>query len=256
MLKAFRRSNEWGVTDLASELGMPKSVAHRILRELAAGELLVQSESRGTYRLGPEVVRLGRAATQTSVVMAARPYLERLVHATQESSTLAILQGIRGVWMDHFEGPQHLRFAVSVGESFPLHAGACGKVMLAFQPEELVAKVLEAPMRRYTDTTITDPAQLRTHLEEIRRLGYATSDSEMSPGSRGVAAPVWGAKDTVVGAVMVMAPSDRLPDETLDAYRELVLDAASRASASLGATPREIDPDGTDGATSARLERA
>lgn len=48
-------------------------------------------------------------------------------------------------------------------------------MMLAFQPEAEIARVLSRPLRRYTSVTIVAPGELRLVLVETRERGYRFS---------------------------------------------------------------------------------
>ena len=60
-----------------------------------------------------------------------------------------------------------------------------------------------APFERFTDTTITDPDDLRRELASIRERGYALSNGERDVGVRGVAAPMFGPDGRVTAGISV-----------------------------------------------------
>jgi DNA-binding IclR family transcriptional regulator len=49
-----------------------------------------------------------------------------------------------------------------LGNRVPIHCTGCGKVLLAYQPDSVVASIVaEEGLPRYTERTITDPGQLQ-----------------------------------------------------------------------------------------------
>src|SRR5690606_21648013 len=61
--------------------------------------------------------------------------------------------------------------SVHPGPSFQTHASASGKMILAHQPPAKISTLLEKPLERLTERTITDPDELRSQLVEIRERG-------------------------------------------------------------------------------------
>jgi DNA-binding IclR family transcriptional regulator len=237
VLRAFARQPEWGVTELARELDLHKSVVHRLLHTLAVGGMLEQEEHGTRYAVGIELARLARQADQrNSVTALARLQLAQLVQETGDSATLAVLRGRRGLYADIVDGTHPIRFAVDIGDTLQLHAGG-GKALLAFQGAEFVDDILSRPLHRYTETTITDPDLLREELETVRERGYAFSDGEVTSGSRGVAAPVFDHRQQAIAALVVTTPTERMPESRVPYYRDCVIAAAQELSVRLGYRP-------------------
>jgi DNA-binding IclR family transcriptional regulator len=83
-----------------------------------------------------------------------------------------------------------LAIAARVGRHLPVHCTASGRVFLAFLPSEVVEPILNAPLKAYTEKTITSPARLREELEATRQRGYALDDEEFEVGIRAVSTQV------------------------------------------------------------------
>jgi DNA-binding IclR family transcriptional regulator len=164
----------------------------------------------------------------------ARPMLEELHRLTQETVNLYVLDGLERVCVDRIESSQRVRVIVQVGERMPLYAGSAGKAILAFAPSTLVERILEKPLERMTDNTITDPAKLREDLRSIRNHGYATSYSERFTDVLGLAAPVFDATGNVIASLNVAGPLVRFGDAEVAKYAPEVMRLAQEASQSLG----------------------
>jgi IclR family acetate operon transcriptional repressor len=236
VLRAFAGVEEWSTSALARKLGLHKSVVHRLLVTLANGGLLTQDPRTGGFSLAPAMIALGRRAERGGGLRAiARPVLQRLAEESQETVSLCVIQDDHGLCIDVIESPQSMRFTVNPGESFPLHAGCIGKVILAFQPSSFVdALVRRGKLERLTENTITDPARLKRELARICREGYGFSDAEITPGARSVGAPVYDSDGQVTSSLVISAPSVRMTDASLDRFTDMVCRAAAQLSRGLG----------------------
>jgi IclR family transcriptional regulator, acetate operon repressor len=104
-----------------------------------------------------------------------------------------------------------VRMFTELGNRVPLHCTGCGKVLLAYQPDSVIASIIaETGLAGYTDKTITDPGQFQQELEMIRQQGYAVDNGEQEEGVRCLAVPVYGPKGKVVAAMSISGPSSRL----------------------------------------------
>ncbi len=236
ILKAFGRADDWSVSALARDLELHKSVTHRLLVTMARAGLLTRDPDTERYSLGMLMASLGqRAERRSSLARVARPHLLELAQRCLETVSLSVVSGSSGFIVDSIDSPQSMRFTVRPGESFLLHAGCVGKVLLAYQPREVLDKVLAAtPLPRYTNKTLTAPAALRRELARIRAAGLGFSDGEMTPGARSVGAPVWNHEARVVACVAISAPAIRLDAQALPRFNEMVLATAERVSRALG----------------------
>jgi DNA-binding IclR family transcriptional regulator len=236
LLKAFGRADDWSVSALARDLELHKSVTHRLLVTMTRAGLLTQDPDTERYSLSMLMASLGqRAERRSSLARVARPHLLELAQRCLETVSLSVVSGSSGFILDSIDSPQSMRFTVRPGESFLLHAGCVGKVLLAYQPREVLDKVLAVtPLPRYTNRTLTAPAALRRELARIRAAGVGFSDGEMTPGARSVGAPVWNHEVRVVACVAISAPAIRLDAQALPRFNHMVLATAERVSRDLG----------------------
>ncbi|RYF61891.1 MAG: IclR family transcriptional regulator [Comamonadaceae bacterium] len=199
-----------GVSELARRAGLSKSTAHRVLAMLERNGVV---ERTGTdYRLGTRLHDLGRsvyAPGQERVRDQLIPFLTDLYGATQETVHLACLHGTDVVYLAKLYGHRHIASPSRIGGRLPAHCTAVGKALLAYHPDG-AQQAISGPLRRYTDRTIVDPAELTAELAKIRRDGIAFEDGEARPGLSCIAAPVLGAYGRPVAAISVSGPTGRL----------------------------------------------
>ncbi len=91
----------------------------------------------------------------------ARPHLEALVAETGETATLSVAGDPDAVTIDFVAARHHVQGVTQLGRPSVAHATAAGKVMLAF-----TERSPHAPLRAYTERTITDPGLLAAELEQ------------------------------------------------------------------------------------------
>lgn len=232
----FLARNEWsGVTDVGHELGVHKSTAGRILSTLEVRGLVEQHADSGKYRLGVGLVHLARAVTvEPELTREAKPACEWLAQQTEETVTLAVLEGHECVTIDQIISTSTVVSRSWLGRRTPLHCTAPGKVFLAFLPASCRAELIAGPHRRYTGRTITEPMELREEIEQVRADGYATTFEEFEDGLSAAAAPARGSDGTVVAVIGLSGPSYRLHEDQLRQVGPLVREAAMQISSRIG----------------------
>ena len=132
------------------------------------------------------------------------------------------------------ESLQAVRVAGSVGQERPLYAGANGKVLGAFQSDEVIRRrLMEEPITPLTERTIISPDELLKEYAKIRAQGYAISDGELSIETIGISAPIRDESGTVWAAISIGAPRLRVDQTKLERYIFLVREIAKEMSKDL-----------------------
>jgi len=232
----FLSRNGWTrVTEVANELGIHKSTAYRLLTTLRDRGLVEQDTATEKYRLGFGVVLLASTVTaDLDVLRCGRPVCERLSEQTQETVTVAVLEGDDAVVIHQTISKASALSVDWTGRHTPLHATAAGKIFLAHMTTDQQRRVLRRPLERFTEDTIVDPAILRDHVRRIVDAGFGYTVEELEVGLNAVAAPIRSSDGGVVGAVSVSGPVFRLPAEFIPETAELVKEAGAEISRCLG----------------------
>ena len=103
-----------------------------------------------------------------------------------------------------------------------------GRVLLALPVRSNGCEsTLPKPIHRYTKHTITSPAKLRKHLDEVRKKGYAIVDQELEIGLRSISVPVRAKANPVIAAMNVGTQAARVSIAELQEkiYPELLASA-------------------------------
>lgn len=234
---------EWGVSEVAAEVGVPRSSAHALLSSLVDIGLL-HCRTRGRYRIGWRVVELGETLRSTTDVRScAAPIIDRLVETLGETTHLAVLDRRQVLYLDKVIGNHNITVqGARVGSRVDAHCTALGKVLLAqLDQAELERYLASRPLRRYTPTTITDPSALSRSLVEIRTNGYALDHGESVTDIRCVAAPIRDELGSVIAAISMSVPATRFAASQCE-YKRAVLAAAGDISKAVARTDEVAAP--------------
>jgi DNA-binding IclR family transcriptional regulator len=206
LLLLLRRDGVLRVTQVADELGVAHSTAHRLLASLRHRGFVVQDAGRA-YRPGPACAELGSAAYVLGLAPLVRDHLERLGAGIGESVHLVVRTGRQVRFIDGVEGTQLLRVGSRTGMVLPAHRTSGGKALLAEVPGAAVAML-------YDDG---DPplAALQRELATTRRRGYGLNVEESERGVVALGVAVHDADGRAVAAVTVAAPTARFRRQDL-----------------------------------------
>lgn len=234
-LIASSDQTDMGVTEIARELQLSKAVVHRVLVTLVGREFLHVDPTTRRYRLGPMAVVLGSAYLERLDLRAlALPRLQDLSDSTGETATFSLRNGLTRMYVDQVTPEREIKMSVAIGKAYPLHAGSSSKSFLAFlAPDEQEAYLQTRQLNALTDTTIVDPAALRSELKEIRTRGYAISLQERQAGAASIAAPILDKDGHPLAVISVCGPVERFKSR-LETVPPLLLAACSDLSRLLG----------------------
>ncbi len=204
------------LSDIAQALDLPKSAAHRLLRELCAQGWMAQDGADGPYHLTLRFGLLGHRVLQgIGLVDLTQPVLQQLADRTRELARLTVATGDGLVWLASAQGaPPGLMYQPSMGGALVLHATANGKAFLATLDDAAALRLARRcglGTRRPTRHTLSTNNTLLAELARIRARGYAVAAQEAELGVTAVAVAIRGADGTTVGTVSVAGPSMRVP---------------------------------------------
>ena len=195
-----------GLSELSRRTGLYKSTILRLMMSLErAGYIARLNEAR--YGLGPTVWRLGHAYERSNPLKThIEPILRQLVDGGTESASFHVRNGPDSrlclIRVDsHHSTLDHVRS----GDVLPLK-GAAGKILVEFANGR-------------------GPAG---------RDRIAISYGERDPSCAGIATPVFGVGDHLLGALSLSGPRERFTEKKVASMRKLLLQAAERASTALG----------------------
>jgi IclR family KDG regulon transcriptional repressor len=221
------------LTEIAEQLGQPRSSVHRLLTELMTLGLLTRRPN-ATYAAGPRLVHWGEVAAHSiDLVEVSRPRMEWLRDRLGESVHLYVREREHRICVAAVEGHYELRHFTEIGRPLPLRVGAAGKLLLAHadpstRTQEIARIATDPPSPRAPTAR-----ELEAQLEEISRSDWATSIGEREEGLVAAAVPIKDGLGRVVAALSVSGPSARLAADKLVALRPDIVEAAGLISQEL-----------------------
>ncbi|GAB2753064.1 IclR family transcriptional regulator [Sinomonas soli] len=196
--------------DLARRAALPSSTAYRIVDELLAESLLDRDGQR--LRLGTRLWELvSRGSKVLGLREAALPFMEDVQAVVGHHTTLGVIDQQDVLYIERIGSNNSTINITRVAGRLPIHATSTGLILTAFGPTEAQETFLRRRLPKLTDTTVTDPDELRRMLAEMRHSGYCVMPGTIVPESTGVAVPVFSADGTAIAGLSVVIPRENGP---------------------------------------------
>lgn len=206
---------------LVEATGIARPTAHRLASALADHGLVRRTDDG--FALGADLVGLGRAAAAGwPWGDAAGPALAALVEATGESAQLYVREGDARLCLVARESTHELRTIVAEGARLPLAVGSAGRVLRD-----------ASPAGDRTGGGGDGSGEIDADGAAADAPGWVESVEERARGVASVSAPVRDGSGTVVAAVSVSGPVDRLGPSPGQRHGPSVVAAARRIESAL-----------------------
>jgi IclR family transcriptional regulator, KDG regulon repressor len=229
--------NEWGVTEVSRELGIPKSSVSELMTSMAS-QGLIERVPPGRYRLGWRWFSVNQVLLDSSLVLKeGRLVLNEMAERYGESCHLTVFERFEAILVEKAQANLTTQILMSkVGTKLPVHATASGKLLIAHQPWADFEKAIPVSgLDVLSPHTITSPETLMAELETVRRAGVAFDREEYILGLSSIAAPVMNAHGKLVAALGISMPAHRLAEQG-EQFTLICKQSAARLSSRLGYT--------------------
>jgi DNA-binding IclR family transcriptional regulator len=216
----------------AVHLTMPTT--HRLLKALQHKEMVFWDPLSKRYSLGAGVMRLASLILNRDDLTAIiQPSLEYLRNETRETVGLHGIIDKERVCLIELVSPHPIRMASGVGAAYPLYAGAAGKAILAGMTGDHVDRILSEAAKSGRLSRERRDVLLR-ELQQIRSAGYASSRGETVPGAAAIATAVLNAGGSVVAAINITGPADRMTPAKAKEFATLLLRVTGEVMRQMG----------------------
>ncbi|HLH82766.1 MAG TPA: IclR family transcriptional regulator [Trebonia sp.] len=235
LLLLFRAKPALRVSEVADQLDVARSTAHRLLGMLVHRQFAVQDPATRMYRPGPRLVEIGLAAVGAlDVRMRMRPYLADLAARTGETVSLLVLEGDMVHFIDSIESRRTVRVGSRFDARMPAHATSAGKAMLAALPvDEVLASYPNEKLATVTDRTLSSRTQLLAALDRVRDAGFAVNLEESETGLGAVGMAVLAADGRPAVGFTAAAPLQRMTPAYVQALARELREIVAAATAEL-----------------------
>ncbi len=218
--------------ELAQRLGLTKSTTHRLASALVDRGYLAFTPRAG-YRLGPKLLALGHLAhAQADLIQVARPHIEALAAASEDTVHLGVLDGDQALYLDKIPGRRRVTISSRVGDRHPLSSTGLGKALMLDHPADYWNARLDAD--HAAGAPAADPALWHRRMADYVSAGRAYDLEENEDRIRCVAAPVRDATGAIVGAISLSSAAHYMSDERMAALSGEVRATAGAISRDLG----------------------
>jgi IclR family acetate operon transcriptional repressor len=233
LLLLFKARDAITVADAASELGVARSTAHRLLAMLHAYGFVSQAESRGAYTIGLAAIDIGaRFLAGMDIRSIVRPFVERLSLEVNETANFGVRFDDRIVFIETFQSRESLRVSNQPGQQFSAHGSAIGRALLALLSQDDIQSLYpaEALLPSTPAGIALEPFPTRTalmvELAAVRERGYACNYDAPSPGVCAIAAAIRDHRGRTPGAIAVSAPTARVRRDDIETIAAIVMRTA------------------------------
>jgi DNA-binding IclR family transcriptional regulator len=231
---------EWGVTELAKEVGSNKSTVFRFLAQMHSIGILDKNEEVDKYRLGLKLFELGnRVKLRSAFVEKIHDDLLTVAQNIAETVHIAVLKNNQVLYIDKVESPQGLTINSHIGSTLPAHATGLGKVLLASLIKEKQNQALdyifnEVGVSSLTENTITSKRKLKIELGKISKDQFAIDREEFEKGLICVAIPIHNINGEVVAALSASGPAARFEEKEVKNYVSTLREGAEAMKQKIG----------------------
>ena len=234
VLQLFSASHVlWSVEQVAEALAVSSSSAYRYVQDLSAAGFLYRVDGGG-YALGPAIIELDHLIRRHDpLIAAARPAMRALLDRTTQRASVILCRRFRDrVMCIHQEqGTRpHRSAGYERGVAMPLFVGATSRVILAHETGRVQRRIYlanEEAIRAHAGVSSWNEFAALT--ASIRRHGFAQSESEVTAGLRGIAAPVLLGSRLAAALTLVTDIAEK-DGASLAHCRDAVIAAASSLS--------------------------
>ena len=221
---------EWGVTEVATTLGLPKSTTFDLLASLAEIGLLQQT-SDDRYRLGWQLLVIRRRLMNSICVdFQTQRTVAALAQHLSATITIGAYDG-RGVICITHASVSRSGPVLAEGARLPGHASALGKFLMAQLPWPKVRERIEQHgLPALTVNSVSDIDVFRKQLTCARQNDLAVEHGETVLGQSCLAVGIYERERRVIAALSICTPT-----ETMHSRHEEFARIARRAACRLSA---------------------
>lgn len=212
----------------------PRATTHRLVAGLVAEGLISQS-SDGTYSLGSRLIQFASQSWESSDLRTtARPFIEALRDATNETVHLAVPSGNGMAYIDKLESPNAVRMTTRIGARVEFHSTSVGKAYLAALSEGRARQIISTlNLTRFTKYTFTDPAAFYEEIQKTRERGYSYDHEENELDIRCFGSMIYDRSGEPVAGVSISIPLYRYDEKHHAKYARMIRETAASISSVL-----------------------
>ncbi|SHH52691.1 transcriptional regulator, IclR family [Anaerosphaera aminiphila DSM 21120] len=195
--------NGLSVSEVAKDIDISSSSAHRILKCLTEQSYAYQEKDTKRYFIGYKVLTLCQNITQeNSLIQISKPYIRELRDELNKTIALCVRKNDTIICIDYADAGDASMYYVRTGFSMPIHSTSAGKILCSYLDRDKVFDLLKnTNSTQNTPFTITNAKDWIKDLDEIQKQGYAICDEELQIGIQGIAVPIFDSQKKAVASI-------------------------------------------------------
>jgi IclR family KDG regulon transcriptional repressor len=182
------------ITEISQNCKLSVSTTYRLLEALQEKGLSYQDPRDKKYYLGYFLTKLSLdpISSHKYLILCADEEMQQLSKAIEEEIALYVHPGCGNKMIRLLEVSREKDLKI-LGENRILRsmAGSSAQVLLSqFSDKELEALLKNIKIEQFTESTITDKAELMARVKEVREQGYSCTHNQRLSGVLGISVPI------------------------------------------------------------------
>src|SRR5512136_760649 len=212
-----------GISDLSGKLDLNKSTVFHIVHTLTDLSVL-ETQRDGKFVFGTRFYILGNMAGKRSkLIQTAHAYLERINEKTKLSAFLGLRSDRQAILIDKVDSAYGIKLSSEIGMQMPILAGAGIKAMLSQLSDEEIDEILaRTELKRYTPYSISDKADYKKEILDVRTQGIAYDREEYIEGMVAFGIPIKAYGRNVQAAIWAVGLTRQVSNTSISEITELL----------------------------------
>jgi DNA-binding IclR family transcriptional regulator len=229
--------------DMLARLKFPRSTLYRYLKTLSAAGLISSFPNVG-YALGPRVAELDyKMRLADPLITAARPVMAELAAAVPGIALLCRRYRDTVLCVHQEQGTAGFSSTYERGLARPLTAGAASRIILAYLPARTVGTLYKSRPKSFAEGGLgTSLEEAKATLKLLRQRGWDVTESQVTRGVTGIAAPIFDERGLVLGSLSITIGRTRLAEPEIAAIAERVSFCARIVSQAMRGSQSDRNP--------------
>ncbi len=230
VLNSFAGKGLQSLAEVTQVTGLDKGTTRRLLLTLMDSGFIAQDPTSQHYRLGRAIRDLAsNVADDLDLRAVALPVMTELASELHITAFISVYDEGDVVCLERIHDMKGIEVHWwAVGGTLPYNCGGAPKLLLAYQAQQEINRVLKRPMSALTPKSVTEPNELRAQLGKIRKRGWECAIDDVAVGLTALAAPVHGRDGEIVCCISIAGLTPQMVSRGRPVHLDRVLAAAEQ----------------------------
>jgi DNA-binding IclR family transcriptional regulator len=229
MFKFAFEKDVWGIREIAAELSMDKSKAHRLLQTMEDKGLVQKTENR-KYKMDQRFWQLAIGVYgKIDYLGLSLPIMERLATETKETIIFWTLNNGRITFVHRISSNHPIQYLAELGTSYPVSLGSTSKIVMSYMPQDELDALIKKQFSHYNQEQLD---KLHQQIEGAKNNGYSIAIGERISETVGISSVIKNEQGKVVAGINIAMPSSRYTVEVGEHYGKILCNEVKKISLS------------------------